>query len=135
MFKETFEFEDFFGVKRKEDHYFQLSEPEVMQLNFSSAGNLKDTVEKITQEQNGARIISLFEEIILKAHGERSEDGRLFIKDEEAQKRFKYSPVYPIMYMKLATDAEYAAKFLESILPKDMKNNAGQRPDLSVVKH
>jgi hypothetical protein len=37
--------------------------------------------------------------------------------------------------MKLATDAEYAAKFLESILPKDMKSNTGQRPDLSVVKH
>jgi hypothetical protein len=133
MFKETFEFKDYFGVDRKEDHYFQLSEPEVMQLNFSSVGNLKDTVEKITQEQDGGRIISLFEQIIQKAHGERSEDGRLFIKNKEALERFIYSPVYSMMYMKLATDADYAARFLREILPKDMKKE--MPANMSVVKH
>lgn len=122
MFKEHFKYVDFNGVEREEDHYFDLTEPEIMRLNFSSAGGLKETVEKITQEQNGARIIELFERIIQMSYGEKSEDGRLFIKDEAALRNFIYSPMYTQLYMKLGTDAEYAQKFINGIVPKTDNN-------------
>lgn len=118
MFKETFKYTDFNGVEREETHYFDLSEPDVMRLNYGSGANLKDIVEKITQEQDGGRIIELFEKIIQASYGEKSEDGKLFIKDEKALRNFIYSPMYPQLYMKLATDAEYAARFVREITPK-----------------
>jgi hypothetical protein len=122
MFKEHFDYVDYFGNERSEDLYFDLSEPEVLRLNFSSVGGLKETVERITQEQNGKRIIALFESIIQAAYGERSEDGRTFIKNEAAKERFIYSKPYSMMYMKLATDDKYAAKFLDGIIPKSIKD-------------
>lgn len=85
---------------------------------------------KITQEQDGGRIIELFEKIILAAYGEKSEDGKLFIKDEAARRKFQYSPMYPQMYMKLATDAEYAARFVREITPKTEEGGK-----FAVVKH
>lgn len=118
MFKETFKYTDFNGVEREETHYFDLSEPDVMRLNYGSGANLKDIVEKITQEQDGGRIIELFEKIIQASYGEKSEDGKLFIKDEKALRNFIYSPMYPQLYMKLATDADYAARFVREITPK-----------------
>lgn len=118
MFKETFKYTDFNGVEREETHYFDLSEPDVMRLNYGSGANLKDIVERITQEQDGGRIIELFEKIIQASYGEKSEDGKLFIKDEKALRNFIYSPMYPQLYMKLATDAEYAARFVREITPK-----------------
>jgi hypothetical protein len=124
MFKEHFEYEDYYGNKRSEDLYFDLSEPEVLDINFSAFGGLKETVERITQEQDGKKIIDLFKTIIEAAYGEKSMDGRLFIKNEEAKERFKYSKPYSILYMKLATDDKYAAKFLDAIIPKSMQNNS-----------
>lgn len=118
MFKETFKYTDFNGVEREETHYFDLSEPDVMRLNYGSGANLKDIVERITQEQDGGRIIELFEKIIQASYGEKSEDGKLFIKDEKALRNFIYSPMYPQLYMKLATDADYAARFVREITPK-----------------
>ena len=81
MFKEHFEYEDYNGVKREEDHYFNLSQPEIVKLNFSSAGGLKETVLRLTQEQNGGKIIELFERIIQMSIGRKSEDGRRFYTD------------------------------------------------------
>lgn len=118
MFKETFKYTDFNGVEREETHYFDLSEPDVMRLNYGSGANLKDIVERITQEQDGGRIIELFEKIIQASYGEKSEDGKLFVKDEKALRNFIYSPMYPQLYMKLATDADYAARFVREITPK-----------------
>lgn len=119
MYKHHFIYEDYNGVRREEDHYFDLSEPEIMRLNFSSAGGLAETVERISQEQDGGKIIELFERIIQMAYGEKSEDGKLFIKSEEAKQRFVYSPMYSQLYMKLGTDAEFASEFINAIVPKN----------------
>ena len=118
MYRYHFVYEDYNGVKREEDHYFDLSEPEIMRLNYSSAGGLAEAVERISQEQDGGRIIELFERIIQMSYGEKSEDGKLFVKSEEAKQRFIYSPMYPMLYMKLGTDAEFAAEFINAIVPK-----------------
>ena len=130
MFKETFKYTDYNGVEREETHYFDLSQPDIMRLNYGSGATLKEIVEKITQEQDGGRIIELFEKIILASYGEKSEDGKLFIKDEAARRKFQYSPMYPQMYMRLATDAEYAARFVREITPKTEEGG-----NFSIVKH
>ena len=95
MFKEHFEYEDYNGVKREEDHYFNLSQPEIVKLNFSSAGGLKETVLRLTQEQNGGKIIELFERIIQMSIGRKSEDGRRFEKSPEIINDFVSTKSYP----------------------------------------
>ena len=126
MFKEHFEYEDYNGVKREEDHYFNLSQPEIVKLNFSSAGGLKETVLRLTQEQNGGKIIELFERIIQMSIGRKSEDGRRFEKSPEIIDDFVSTPMYPMLYMRLATDAEYATKFINAIVPKEVSEAAAK---------
>lgn len=126
MFKEHFEYEDYNGVKREEDHYFYLSQPEIVKLNFSSAGGLKETVLRLTQEQNGGKIIELFERIIQMSIGRKSEDGRKFEKSPEIINDFVSTPMYPMLYMHLATDAEYATKFINAIVPKEVSEAAAK---------
>ena len=126
MFKEHFEYEDYNGVKREEDHYFNLSQPEIVKLNFSSAGGLKETVLRLTQEQNGGKIIELFERIIQMSIGRKSEDGRRFEKSPEIINDFVSTPMYPMLYMRLATDAEYATKFINAIVPKEVSEAAAK---------
>ena len=126
MFKEHFEYEDYNGVKREEDHYFNLSQPEIVKLNFSSAGGLKETVLRLTQEQNGGKIIELFERIIQMSIGRKSEDGRRFEKSPEIINDFVSTPMYPMLYLRLATDAEYATKFINAIVPKEVSEAAAK---------
>lgn len=126
MFKEHFEYEDYNGVKREEDHYFNLSQPEIVKLNFSSAGGLKETVLRLTQEQNGGKIIELFERIIQMSIGRKSEDGRKFEKSPEIINDFVSTPMYPMLYMHLATDADYATKFINAIVPKEVAEAAAR---------
>lgn len=126
MFKEHFEYEDYNGVKREEDHYFNLSHPEIVKLNFSSAGGLKETVLRLTQEQNGGKIIELFERIIQMSIGRKSEDGRRFEKSPEIINDFVSTPMYSMLYMHLATDAEYATKFINAIVPKEVSEAAAK---------
>lgn len=126
MFKEHFEYEDYNGVKREEDHYFNLSQPEIVKLNFSSAGGLKETVLRLTQEQNGGKIIELFERIIQMSIGRKSEDGRRFEKSPEIVNDFVSTPMYPMLYMHLATDADYATKFINAIVPKEVAEAAAK---------
>lgn len=126
MFKEHFEYEDYNGVKREEDHYFNLSQPEIVKLNFSSAGGLKETVLRLTQEQNGGKIIELFERIIQMSIGRKSEDGRRFEKSPEIINDFVSTPMYSMLYMRLATDAEYATKFINAIVPKEVSEAAAK---------
>lgn len=126
MFKEHFEYEDYNGLKREEDHYFNLSQPEIVKLNFSSAGGLKETVLRLTQEQNGGKIIELFERIIQMSIGRKSEDGRKFEKSPEIINDFVSTPMYPMLYMHLATDADYATKFINAIVPKEVSEAAAK---------
>ena len=126
MFKETVSYEDYDGNQRTEDFYFNLTKPELLELNFENAGGLEKYLKKIVDSNNNKEIISTFKKIVLMAYGEKSDDGRRFIKSDEMKKEFEQSAAYPEIFMKYATDANAAAKFVNGVFPKDM---AGQLKD------
>ena len=50
MYTKTIEYEDFNGVKRKEDFYFNLTETELKKMNLSVDGGLVQRLEKLQQK-------------------------------------------------------------------------------------
>jgi len=118
MICETIKYRDYDGNDREEKFYFNLNQAECMKLELGTSGGLKNTIEKIISEQDSVRIIKLFEEIVLKAYGEKSADGKYFRKSDEIYEKFKSTEAYNQLFMKLATDAEYATKFMEGVLPQ-----------------
>ena len=126
MLKKTITYTDYNGVERKEDFYFNLSKAEIMEMELSTTGGLAEMILKVVAAQDTPSIMKIFKELILKAYGEKSADGKRFIKNSELTAAFEQTEAYSNLFMELATDADAAAKFVNAIVPADL---AKQIPD------
>lgn len=122
MLKETMTYVDYNGVERTEDFYFNLTKAEIMEMEMSTVGGLADMITKIVNAKDAPAIIKIFKELILKAYGVKSADGKRFIKSDEIAAEFAQTEAYSQLFMKLATDADAAAKFVNGIVPADAIN-------------
>lgn len=120
MIKKTIEYVDYNGENRKEEFYFNLSKAEVMEMEMSKNGGLSEYIQRIVKSSDNAAIIALFKEIICKAYGEKSLDGKRFIKNKELTDAFVQTEAYSELFMELATNADEAAAFVNGIIPKNM---------------
>ena len=120
MIKKTIEYVDYNGENRKEEFYFNLSKAEVMEMEMSKNGGLSEYIQRIVKSSDNAAIIALFKEIICKAYGEKSLDGKRFIKNKEWTDAFVQTEAYSELFMELATNADEAAAFVNGIIPKNM---------------
>ena len=119
MLKKTITYTDYNGNERIEDFYFNLSKAEIMEMEMSTTGGLTEMIQKIVAAQDAPAIIKVFKELILKAYGEKSPDGKRFIKSDEISTAFSQTEAYSQLFMELATDADAAAKFVNGIVPVD----------------
>lgn len=117
MLKKTITYTDYNGTTRKEDFYFNLTQAEVTELEVSVEGGLVEMINRIVAAQNGKVIIETFKDIILRAYGEKSPDGRRFIKNQEVRDAFAQTEAYSNLFMELATDAKAASEFVNGIVP------------------
>lgn len=117
MLKKTFTYTDYNGVERTEDHYFNLSKAELMEMELSTTGGLAEMINKIVAAQDAPAIVRVFKELVLKAYGQKSADGRRFIKSKELADEFSQTEAYSQLFMELATDSDAAAKFVNGIVP------------------
>ena len=123
MLKKTITYVDYDGEERKEDFYFNLTKAELTEMNLSVNGGLLATIEKISQEKNMPRMITIFKDLILKSYGEKSLDGKRFIKNAQLTEEFTQTEAYSQLFMELATDADAAAAFIAGIVPKDISDS------------
>lgn len=133
MFKRTETYIDYNGVERTEDFYFNLTEAELTELEISTTGGLAETVRTLIGAKDIKAIIAIFKELVFKAYGEKSPDGRRFIKSEEISKAFSETEAYSQIFMDLATNSEAAAAFVNGIIPSRLKDRTANPPALSVA--
>lgn len=117
MFKKTITYTDYNGVERTEDFYFNLTRAEVTEMELSTTGGLTTMIEKIVAEQDSKAIVETFKKIILAAYGEKSADGRRFIKNDEVRDSFAQTEAYSDLFMELASNADAAAEFINGVAP------------------
>lgn len=117
MIKKTMKYTDYNGVERTEDFYFNLSKAEVAEMELSTAGGFAEQIQRVVDAQDVPTIIKIFKELILKAYGVKSPDGKRFIKSKELSDEFAQTEAYSDLFMELATDADAAAKFVNGIVP------------------
>ena len=126
MIKKTIAYTDYNGVERKEDFYFNLTKAEVMELEMSTKGGLAEMIQRIVAAQDQPAIIKIFKELIIKAYGVKSPDGKKFIKNQEVVDDFVQTEAFSELFMELATDADAAAKFVNGIVPANLAEQAKQ---------
>lgn len=122
MLKKTITYIDFNGTERTEDHYFNLMKSECVEMMASVNGDFEEMINQIISSKNGAEIMKTFKEIIMKAYGIKSLDGKRFEKSEEISKAFSETEAYSTLFMELCTNADEAAKFVNGILPANAQS-------------
>ena len=120
MIKVPIKYTDYDGNEREEDYRFNLSKAELIELEYTMPGGLKSYIEKIVQSKDTVEIYKMFAYVIDKAYGVKSLDGKSFKKSPEITKEFKETEAYSELLMKIISDAAFAAKFINEILPKDI---------------
>lgn len=117
MLKKPITYTDYNGFERTEEFYFNLSKAELAKLNLVTPGGLEYKINKMKEKLNGDEIISFFDDVIGMAYGEKSDDGKRFIKSPELTKAFKETEAYSELFMELVTNVDAAANFINSIIP------------------
>lgn len=120
MLTKTITYTDYNNVERTEKFYFNLSKAELMEMELGTAGGYTEMLQNIINAQDEPTLIKIFKDLVLKAYGRKSPDGRRFEKSEELSTEFAQTEAYSNLFMELATNAEKAAEFINGIIPADI---------------
>lgn len=123
MLKKTITYTDYDGLERTEEFRFNLTKAELMDMELTTVGTFSKLVQKIIDEKDMVRLAKYFKELILKSYGVKSDDGKRFIKSPELSEAFSQTEAYSELYMELLGNSEYAVKFIQQVMPKDLDQN------------
>ena len=126
MLKRSITYTDFNDNIVTEDFYFNLSEAELMEMESTYRGGYAETMQRIIDTEDNAALVQEFKKLVLLAYGEKSEDGKRFVKSDEIDRNFSQHAAYSALFMELATDAQKAAAFMNGIIPKRLVQEIDQ---------
>lgn len=133
MFKKVATYTDYNGVERTENFYFNLTQAEILEMELSTTGGLSAMIQGVIDAKDTPQLIKIFKELVLKSYGEKSADGRRFIKTPELTEAFAQTEAYSDIFMELATDEKAAAAFVQGITPKGLEKYTEGQPVLNEV--
>lgn len=123
MLKKTMTYEDCEGNKVTEDFWFNLTQAEIVKLNYYCPGGLEVYAKRCEKDGRYYDILELFEKIICMAYGEKSADGKRFIKSKELTESFIQTEAYSNLFMELISNPEAGQIFIKGITPKGFVNS------------
>lgn len=123
MLKRTITYENYDGIEITEDIYFNLTKSELALWESSEDGGLSQRLQKIINSKSGKDIMRMFYDIVMQAYGEKTPDGRRFVKSQELSKAFSETSAFDILFSDLLSDPEKALAFVRQILPADLLAN------------
>ena len=118
MIKWPVKYTNYNGEEVEEDLYFNLNKAEVMEMQLEANNAYGEYLQSIVAKRDGKALAQEYRRLILKAYGEKSVDGRRFVKTQELTDAFEQSEAYVTVYMQLATEEGAAQKFIEGVMPK-----------------
>lgn len=136
MYKVHLDYTDFNDEKVSEDLYFNFTKAELLELNLQKPGGISNYARSIINARDTKTLAELFKELLLKSYGEKSPDGKHFMKNDEIREKFECSIPFDILYVRYSTNDVEAAAFFNGIIPKDLREevekmqNDGTAPQL-----
>lgn len=120
MFRHEITYNNFNGQPVTKAFYFNITKAELALAELESDGTWSQSIEKIAQSSKGSEVIPEFKKIIKWTYGEKSADGESFDKSDEAWARFVNSEPWSQLVWDLLTKDNFAATFINSVLPPDL---------------
>ncbi len=119
-------FTDYNGQERKEKYQFNFTKAELTEMELSVNGGLSAMMERIKETDDRPELMRIFKDLILKAYGVKSADGKRFVKSEELRTEFSQTEAYSELYMELVTNTDSAINFFNGLIPNDLKDKNGK---------
>lgn len=129
MVAKTVKYTDFMGTERTEEHFFNLTQTELVELSMDLPDGLLESVSdegenmdvnaagvKILEALGGKGVFEFIKTLLLKSYGRIAEDGRRFEKSEKLSEEFSQTLAYDQIVMELMSDENEAANFVNNIL-------------------
>ena len=135
MLKKTITYTDFDGNTRTEDHYFNLTQTELVEITLNMpdgmsesdvAGNNEQAALRIIDRLGGDGVSSFIKELILKSYGIKSSDGKRFEKSDKISKEFSETLAFDQMFMEMMQNDKAASDFITAVIPADLAATARQ---------
>lgn len=99
--------------------WFHMSQADAVRLNMmAEGGDLREVLKEIAKDTNGKRVLANFDMLVKHSVGIR--DGKRFIRNQEIVDEFVQTGAYDKIFMDLVTNAEFAAEFVNGLLPANM---------------
>lgn len=84
-------------------------------------GDLKDAENMAAEDVRPIRVLTMLEDIIRRSYGERSEDGRRFVKDPNRTEAFMASLAFDAFLDDLLVKEGLSTAFVQALIPKTMQ--------------
>lgn len=123
MLKKRVKYETYDGDQVEEDFYFNLSKPELFEMEVKYERGFGKVLRDIVEQKDNKKLLEQFKEILLASYGKKSEDGKRFIKSPEIREELAQSAAYETLFMELLADDDKAIDFFKGVLPKDLAAN------------
>lgn len=141
MLVKKIKYTDYNGTEREEDFYFNLNKGEIFNLQYGRfKGGLIEYMQELSKENDTPKIVELLEDFILSAYGEKSPDGKYFIKEDFAtgikpRDKFRQTEAFSELLMELLTDEKKTADFFNALIPEDLRQELAEQEkgDLNVL--
>ena len=117
MLKKSITYVDYNGCERTEDFYFNMSKAERLGYVIGFDGGIESFIEKVVKEEDVKKLWDIWSDFILRCYGEKSSDGRRFIKSQELSEAFMQTEAYNNLMMELMSSSGDAnAKFVNAVV-------------------
>lgn len=125
MLAKTITYTDYNGVERTEPFYFNLSQAELIDMQLGGKDGLySDKLQKMIDNHDAAAIVATIKEFVLKSYGEKTDDGKRFIKSPEISEAFMQTEAYSQLITELLSDDAKSSEFILGIMPQALREAA-----------
>lgn len=136
MLERKFTYEGFDGKIYEDTWGFYLSKADLLEIHLGTFVGLDALMKHLIEAKDGKAIMEIVKEIILKAVGKPSTDGKHFVRNDDVRNDFYQTEAYSQLFEELVTDADKAADFIASIVPKEigvkMREERAAKPEETV---
>ena len=126
MLKKTITYTDYDGMERTEDFWFNLSKTELTKLDAELPGGVLGVLRKIIDKKDRKALVDFIETLILRAYGEKTLDGKRFVKTPEMAEEFMQTPAYDELFMSILSDTDSQTSFINGVIPQSMAKEIEQ---------
>ena len=128
MLTKAITYTNYNGEKRTKNFYFNLTATELAKMEIVEKAGLEETIKQMINEDDRAKILELFDSIVLGSVGEKSADGETFVKNDKIREDFKNHPAYDVLFMELL-NSDAMADFISKVIPQNISAEMKKNPN------